>query len=84
MVTNMEKKDSSRVKALFGENLKRIRKSKGYSLLDVDYRCALNESNISKIENGKSDIQLSTIVELAKGLDVAPKDLLDIDFREEE
>lgn len=76
----MAKKDSTRVKALFGENLKKIRKSKGYSLLDVDYRCTLNESNISKIENGKSDIQLSTIIELAKALDVEPKELLDIDF----
>ena len=78
----MAKRDSTELKRLFGENLKRLRKSKGYSLLDVDYRCELNESNISKIENGKSDIQLSTIIELAKGLGVHPKQLFDFDFGE--
>jgi transcriptional regulator with XRE-family HTH domain len=70
-------KDHSILKAKFGSHLKKIRESKNYSLIDVDYRCDLNESNISKIENGKFDIRLSTIFELAKGLGVEPKDLLD-------
>jgi len=70
-------KDHSILKTKFGSHLKKIRESKNYSLIDVDYRCDLNESNISKIENGKFDIRLSTIFELAKGLGVEPKDLLD-------
>jgi hypothetical protein len=32
---------------------------------------------MSKIENGKWDVQLSTIFELAKGLGVEAKELLD-------
>ena len=81
----MAKKDSTELKKLFGENLRRIRNSKKLSLLDVDYRCDLNESNISKIENGKSDIQLSTIIELAKGLSIHPRELMElgIDFTED-
>lgn len=80
----MAKKDSTELKKLFGENLKRLRKLKNLSLLDLDYRCDLNESNISKIENGKSDVQLSTMIELARGLGIHPKELLDIgiDFTE--
>jgi len=39
--------------------------------------CEIDDSNISKIENGKFDVQLTTIIELAKGLDIHPKDLLD-------
>jgi transcriptional regulator with XRE-family HTH domain len=70
-------KDYSVLKAKFGSHLKRIRENKGMSLLEVDYRCDLDESNISKIENGKVNIQLSTIFELAKGLGVEPKELLD-------
>ncbi|RFZ90105.1 XRE family transcriptional regulator [Mucilaginibacter conchicola] len=73
----MAKKDHSTLKSDFGIHLKKIRMNKGYSLLEVDYRCELNESNISKIENGKFDVQLSTIFELAKGLGVEPKELLD-------
>ncbi len=73
----MARKDKSEIKRDFGVHLKKLRMAKGYSLLDLDYRCDLNESNISKIENGKVDVQLSTLFELARGLDVDPKDLLD-------
>ena len=70
-------KDYSALKSKFGSHLKKIRESKGMSLLDVDFRCELDESNISKIENGRVNIQLSTIFELAKGLGVEAKELLD-------
>ncbi|MFI5162361.1 MAG: helix-turn-helix domain-containing protein [Sphingobacteriales bacterium] len=73
----MSIKDHTALKEKFGKHLKRIREGKGYSLIELDYRCDLNESNISKIENGKFDIRLSTIIELAKGLGVEPKELLD-------
>jgi len=73
----MAPKDHSVLKKNFGSHLKKIRESKGFSLIDLDYRCDLNESNISKIENGKFDIRLSTVFELAKGLGVEAKELLD-------
>ena len=61
----------------FGLNLKRLRESKGISLRELSSRCDLDSSKISKMENGKTNIQLSTIFELAKGLGVEAKDLLD-------
>jgi transcriptional regulator with XRE-family HTH domain len=73
----MAAKDHSNLKQEFGAHLKKVREDKGFTLLELDYRCDLNESNISKIENGKFDIRLSTIFELAKGLGVEPKELLD-------
>jgi len=47
-------------------------------------RCDVDSSDISKIEKGKVDIQLKTILELAKGLNKHPKELFDfeIDFEE--
>src|SRR5882672_11897724 len=47
------------------------------SLLQVSYNCSIDESKISKIEHGKFNITLSTIVELAKGLEVHPSKLFD-------
>ncbi|RBQ07591.1 helix-turn-helix domain-containing protein [Pedobacter miscanthi] len=73
----MIKKDGSIIKKDFGFNLKKIRNSKGLSLRAMARNCDIDDSNISKIENGKFDVQLSTIFELAKGLDIHPKDLLD-------
>ncbi len=73
----MIKKDGSIIQNNFGFNLKKIRNSKGLSLRAMARNCDIDDSNISKIENGKFDVQLSTIFELAKGLDIHPKDLLD-------
>lgn len=73
----MIKKEGSVIQNNFGFNLKKIRNIKGLSLRAMARNCDIDDSNISKIENGKFDVQLSTIFELAKGLDIHPKDLLD-------
>ena len=72
-------------KTLFGKNLKRIRSVKELSFRELATRCNVDHSDISKIEKGKRDIQLSTILELSKGLGIHPKELfefkLDSEFR---
>ncbi|RZF60252.1 helix-turn-helix domain-containing protein [Sphingobacterium corticibacterium] len=73
-------KDYSKIKADFGTHIRKLRDTKNYSLRKVASQCDLDDSNISKIENGKFNIQLSTIIELAKGLEVHPSKLLDYDF----
>ena len=73
----MTAQELSTLKKKFGKNLQKIREAKKLSLLDMSYNCALDESHISKIEHGKFNISLSTIAELAKGLDVHPTELLD-------
>lgn len=74
----MSDKEIARIKKLFGANLKKIRESMDMSLLEADYQSDLNESNISKYENGKRDPRLSTIIKLAKMLKIHPKELLDL------
>ena len=65
------------MKVQFGGNLQNIRIQKKLSLLKLSYNCSIDESNISKIEHGKFNITLATIVDLASGLDIHPKKLLD-------
>lgn len=76
----MTEKEFESLKQKFGKNLQRIRESKKLSLLNVSYNCSIDDSKISKIEHGRINITLSTIVELAKGLDVPPKKLLDFEL----
>jgi len=64
----------------FGLRLKQLREDKKLSLRELSSRCDLDSSKISKIENGKTNLQLSSIFELAKGLNVKAKELLDFDF----
>ncbi len=67
-------------KKQFGAHLKKLRLQKKLSLLEADYISDLNESNISKYENGHREPRLSTIIKLAKMLKVHPKELLNYDF----
>lgn len=69
--------DIDQIKKSFGKSLKSIRKKKKLTQITLAVKCNMDNSQISKLERGIWDIQLSTIVILAKGLDVEPKDLLD-------
>lgn len=64
----------------FGANLQKIRIAKGLTLRALAANCDLDDSNISKIEQGKVDIQLSTLFELAKGLGVEANELLEFEL----
>lgn len=71
-------------KILFGKRLELLRTQQDLSYRAMAERCDVDSSDISKIEKGKVDIQLKTILELAKGLNKHPKELFDfeIDFEE--
>jgi transcriptional regulator with XRE-family HTH domain len=75
----ISKKDKEILK-LFGENLKKIRKEKGYTLRSLSYECDIDYSDINKIEKGQKNITLTTVIELAKGLAVQPKKILDFEI----
>ncbi|HEX7755648.1 MAG TPA: helix-turn-helix transcriptional regulator [Niabella sp.] len=80
----MTKNSIELLKKAFGENLQKIRTSKRKSLLELSYNCSIDESKISKIEHGKFDIKMSTIFELAKGLEIHAKKLMDFEVEFEE
>lgn len=73
----MARKDHSLIQKKFGENLQKIRNDKNLSLRELAAKCDVDDSKISKIENGKFNIALSTIIELAKGLEIDAKELMD-------
>lgn len=54
----------------FGAKIKSIRKSKGLTQLDLAMEMGVERSEISKIENGKSNIEFRTITKLAMALKV--------------
>ena len=61
----------------FGEHVKDLRIKSGLTQDDV----VLNSSKITKgtvsdIENGKRNFAFTTLIDLAKGLNISPKDLL--------
>ncbi len=64
----------------FGETLARIRKEKNISYRQLAQLCDVDHSQISRIEKGKVSLQLITLFELAKGLEIEPMELLRFEF----
>ena len=60
----------SKIKNLFGFNLKRIRKQKNISQIELSEKVDLAFTFISDIENGKKWVSPETIEKLSKFLDV--------------
>ncbi|AZB21719.1 XRE family transcriptional regulator [Kaistella haifensis] len=66
----------------FGKRIEFLRGEKNLSLRQLAQNCDIDYSDISKIEKGLRNIQMSTILELAKGLHIAPKVLFDFEIDE--
>lgn len=61
----------------FGNNLERIKKEKKLAYRKISANCNLEHSDIKRYVDGKVNLTLLSLVELAKGLGVHPKELLD-------
>jgi transcriptional regulator with XRE-family HTH domain len=71
--------DKTNLKKL-GANIKRLREAKGLSFRELSYACDIDNSKISKIEKGQVNITFTTILQLAKALEVQPNELLKTEF----
>jgi DNA-binding Xre family transcriptional regulator len=61
----------------FGEHLKKLRLERNLSYRKMASTCSVDNSKISKIEKGRVNITLSTLLQLAEALGVHPRELLD-------
>jgi transcriptional regulator with XRE-family HTH domain len=71
-----ESRDRVRLRKL-GEKIRETRESLNLSQDDVVLKCDVTKGNLSNIENGNKDFYFTTFLEIAKGLGVDAKDLLD-------
>lgn len=60
-----------------GENIKRIRKEKGYTQKELAEKCEMYESQIRKYELGKANPKIETIDKIARAFNVPIFELLD-------
>jgi transcriptional regulator with XRE-family HTH domain len=61
---------------IFGAHLRTLREGKGLSLRELSYACNVDFSKIGLMEKGEINLTLLTILDLAKGLDIHPSELL--------
>jgi transcriptional regulator with XRE-family HTH domain len=60
----------------FGLNLRRLRTVAELTQMELSNRSGLDMAEISRLERGKKDPRLSTIVRLATGLQLDPSELV--------
>jgi transcriptional regulator with XRE-family HTH domain len=65
---------------LIGNRIREVRKERKLSLRDVAFKIGMEPSNLSVIENGKSNPQILTYARIASALNITLKDLFEIDF----
>ena len=54
----------------FGKHLRKIRKGKNLSQLDLELNSGINRTEISRIENGQKNIEFFTLVKLSEALNI--------------
>jgi transcriptional regulator with XRE-family HTH domain len=62
-----------------GQRIVTLRKERGLSQQDLAYRIGMEKSNLSVIENGKSNPQVLTLVRIASALGLQTRDIFVFD-----
>ena len=70
----MSKKSKSIDINFFGKNLRKFREAKELSMQQLANIAEIEKSQIARIEIGKSDPRLSTVLIIAQALELDPKD----------
>lgn len=66
----MNKTEDKDILKKIGDNLKKIRSGKDLSLRDLAALCAIDHSDIAKIERGEKNATMLTMNQLAEALDI--------------
>ncbi|HZY82256.1 MAG TPA: helix-turn-helix transcriptional regulator [Cyclobacteriaceae bacterium] len=76
----MEPKKKKEMLRKFGLKLSELRTKRGLSFRELAALCDVDASDIQKYETGQVNPTIATIGDLAAGLNVQPKDLLDFEI----
>ncbi len=64
-------------KKVFGQNVRRLRKRRGFSQEELAERAGLHRTYIGSVERGERNISLENIVALARALGVSLAELVE-------
>ena len=66
-----------------GKRIDELRKGKGISFQELAIRCEMEKANLVKLTTQGNNITVNTLYNIAKGLDISLKELLDFDIPKE-
>ena len=62
-----------------GRNIRKIREEKNISQAELAARCNYEKSNMSRIESGKTNLTIGTLLNIAKSLDTTIINVITVD-----
>jgi len=74
----MNEYKTEKIKELIAQKIKELKGETPYA--DIARKCNVYPGKISNVANNKTDCQLTSLIEIATGLRVHPKDIFDIIF----
>ena len=75
----MKERDRERLRKI-GVRVRTLREKRDLSQEQLAARCDVDRAKISKIENATANYTITTLIELAKGMEIQPKMFLDLNF----
>ncbi|WP_170971197.1 helix-turn-helix domain-containing protein [Ilyomonas limi] len=64
----------------FASHLSKVRAQKQLSIRQLAAASGLEYSQLQRIEKGKVNLSFTTLITIAQGLEIHPKELLDFEF----
>ncbi|SHF02151.1 hypothetical protein SAMN03080594_102360 [Arenibacter palladensis] len=74
----MNEYKTEKIKALIAQRIKELKGETSYT--DIAKKCNIYPGKISNVANNKIDCQLSSLIEIATGLRVHPRQIFEIMF----
>lgn len=63
---------------IYGERIKTLRQSRGFSQLDIEMHCALAPGSISRLENSKTNPTKETLYRIALALKLSQQETIQL------
>lgn len=76
----MTEREKQKYLKTIGNNIKILRTERKLSYRSLAQKCDVDHSQISKIEKGFVSFEILTLIEIAKGLEIHPRAILDFDI----
>lgn len=76
----MNNKHNERYLKAFGAHLRKVRKSKSMTMMQLAFEADVEYSQVAKIEKGSINTTISTVQALAEAMNLAPAELFQFSY----
>ncbi len=77
----MDKQISEKFLKNFGKNIRQLRQKQNLTQMELANKCKVDVKKIGRTERGEYNFKVSSLIEIAKGLDMKISELLNFNYQ---